>query len=71
MKELYIEDSLFAELIAYSNELKKTKDEIIKEALISYFDKADEILSDKMIDEIKKGNEKLFTLDEVKKELNV
>ena len=71
MKTLLVEDTLYEELKSYANELNKNIDEIVKEAISNYFDKLDEVISDKVIDDIKNGKEKLYSLDEIKKELGV
>ena len=66
-----LDESLLSILDNYAQELDKTRTFIIEKAVSSYFDTLDEIISDKRIDEIKQGNIKVFSLEEVKKELRL
>jgi len=62
---------LLSELDAYAKELERTRTYLIEKAITSYFDKLDEIIADRRIDEIKKGKEKPVTLEEVLKKSGV
>ena len=46
---IQINKSVLKELESYSEELNKTKESLIEEAIIAYFNKLDEELSDKRI----------------------
>lgn len=66
-----LEESLLHDLDSYAHEIDRTRTYIIEKAVGSYFDTLDEIISDKRIDEVKKGTVEIFTLDQVAKELGL
>ncbi|NOX18190.1 MAG: ribbon-helix-helix protein, CopG family [Chlorobi bacterium] len=68
---LRLDPKLLSELDAYAKELERTRTYLIEKAITSYFDKLDEIIADRRIDEIKKGKEKPVTLEEVLKKSGV
>ncbi len=66
-----LDEELLRELDSYAKELDRTRTYLIEKAISNYFDTLDEIISDKRIDEVKKGNVEVFTLEEVAKELGL
>lgn len=66
-----IDESLLHDLDSYATELDRTRTYIIEKAVSNYFDTLDEVISDKRIDEVKKGNVEVYTLDEVAKNLGL
>ena len=66
-----LDEDLLRELDSYAKELDRTRTYLIEKAISNYFDTLDEIISDKRIDEVKKGNVEVFTLEEVAKELGL
>ena len=49
----------------YANELDKTRTKLIEKAIEFYFDKLDEMVADKRIDNLKSGKTKVIPLEEV------
>ena len=66
-----LEESLLHDLDSYAHEIDRTRTYIIEKAVGKYFDTLDEIISDKRIDEVKKGSVEVFTLNQVAKELGL
>ena len=66
-----LEESMLEELDCYAKELDRTRTYLIEKAVTNYFDTLDEMISDKRIDDVKKGNVELFTLEEVTKQLGL
>lgn len=66
-----LEESMLQELDLYAHELDRTRTYLIEKAVSQYFDTLDEMISDKRIDEIKAGNTKVYTLDEVVQKLGL
>jgi len=66
-----MDESLLSELDNYAKELERSRTYLIEKAVSSYFDTLDEMISDKRIDEVKKGNIELFTLEQVIEELDL
>ena len=66
-----MDESLLSELDNYAKELERSRTYLIEKAVSSYFDTLDEMISDKRIDEVKKGNIELFTLKQVIEELDL
>lgn len=66
-----LEESMLQELDLYAHELDRTRTYLIEKAVSQYFDTLDEMISDKRIDEIKAGNTKVYTLDEVIQKLGL
>ncbi len=54
-----------------AKELNKTRTNLIEKAIEYYFDRLDEIVSDKRIDDIKSGKIELYTLEQVAKKLEL
>ncbi len=66
-----LDEDLLKELDSYAKELDRTRTYLIEKAISNYFDTLDEIISDKRIDEVKKGKVEVFTLEEIAKELGL
>jgi predicted transcriptional regulator len=66
-----LDEDLLKELDTYAKELDRTRTYLIEKAISNYFNTLDEIISDKRIDEVKKGNVEVFTLEEIAKELGL
>ena len=66
-----LDESLLYNLDSYAKELDRTRTYIIEKAVSNYFDTLDEIISDKRIDEVKKGNVPVYSLEEVAKQLGL
>ena len=66
-----LEESLLADLDSYAKELDRTRTYIIEKAVSTYFDTLDEMISDKRIDEFKKGNVEVFSLEQVAQQLGL
>ena len=66
-----IDETLLHDLDMYANELDRTRTYLIEKAVSAYFDNLDEMISDKRIDELKKGNVEVYTLDDVAKKLGL
>ena len=55
----------------YALELDKTRTSLIEKAIELYFDKLDEMVADKRIDNIKSGKTTLVSLEEVFKKAGI
>jgi len=66
-----LEESLLSDLDSYAQELDRTRTYIIEKAVGAYFDTLDEMISDKRIDEVKKGNVEVFSLEQVAEQLGL
>jgi predicted DNA-binding protein len=55
----------------YAKELDRTRTYIIEKAVSTYFDTLDEMISDKRIDEVKKGNVEVISLEQVASQLGL
>ncbi|OQX73765.1 MAG: CopG family transcriptional regulator [Campylobacteraceae bacterium 4484_4] len=66
-----LDEELLYDLDNYAKELDRTRTYIIEKAISTYFDTLDEMISDKRIDEVKKGNVELYTLEDVAKQLGL
>jgi predicted transcriptional regulator len=66
-----LDEALLAELDACASELDRTRTYLIEKAISSYLDTLDEMISDKRIDDIKSGKEKLISLEEVFKQAGI
>ncbi len=66
-----MDTSLLAELDDYAKELEQTRTYIIEKAVNTYFDTLDEMISDKRIDEVKKGDVEVFSLEQVANKLGL
>jgi len=66
-----ISDFLVDELNTISKELDEKKSHIVEKALSLYFDLLDEKISDKRLDDLKSGKEKVIPASEVFEELGI
>jgi predicted transcriptional regulator len=66
-----LDESLLSDLDSYAHELDRTRTYIIEKAVGTYFDTLDEMISDKRIDEVKKGNVEVFSLEQVAQQLGL
>lgn len=57
-----LEKEMLNSLDSYALELEKTRTSLIENAIAAYFDKLDEIVSDKRIDALKKGETEVIPL---------
>lgn len=68
---LRMDETLLNDLDMYAKELDRTRTYLVEKAISSYFDNLDEMISDKRIDEIKKGETEVYTLEQVAMELGL
>ena len=66
-----LDESLLSDLDSYAQELDRTRTYIIEKAVGTYFDTLDELVSDQRIDEVKKGNVEIFSLEQVARQLGL
>ena len=66
-----LEKDILVTLDEYANELDKTRTSLIEKAIEYYFDKLDEMVADKRIDNIKNGKTKAVPLEDVFKEAGI
>jgi predicted transcriptional regulator len=66
-----LEESLLKELDSYAVELDRTRTYLIEKAVSAYFDTLDEMISDQRIDEVKKGNVEVYSLEQVAQQLGL
>ena len=60
-----LEQDIIQTLDEYANELDKTRTKLIEKAIEFYFDKLDEMIADKRIDNLKSGKTKIIPLEAV------
>lgn len=68
---IQINKSVLKELEFYAEELNKTKEILIEEAIIAYSNKLDEELSDKRIHDIKFAKYPLFSFEDMVKNIDL
>ncbi len=66
-----LENGVVDTLDEYAKELKKSRTSLIEKAIELYFDKLDEMVADKRIDDIKNGRSTLISLEEVFKKAGI
>ncbi len=66
-----LEESLLNDLDSYAQELDRSRTYLIEKAVTTYFDTLDEMISDKRIDEVKKGSVEVFSLEQVAQKLGL
>ncbi len=66
-----LDELLLSDLDNYAKELDRTRTYIIEKAVCAYFDTLDELVSDQRIDEVKKGNVEIFSLEQVAQQLGL
>ncbi|MEA1967239.1 MAG: CopG family transcriptional regulator [Thermodesulfobacteriota bacterium] len=57
-----LEKEMLTSLDSYAVELEKTRTSLIEKAIDAYFDKLDELISDKRIDSLKRGETEVVPL---------
>ena len=60
-----LEKDVVQNLDDYAKELDKTRTSLIEKAIDLYFDKLDEMVADKRIDNLKNGTSEVVSLEEV------
>jgi predicted transcriptional regulator len=60
-----LEKDIVENLDEYAQELDKTRTSLIEKAIELYFDRLDEMIADKRIDNLKSGKTKVVPLEEV------
>ena len=60
-----LERDIIQTLDEYADELDKTRTKLIEKAIEFYFDKLDEMIADKRIDNLKSGKTKIIPLEAV------
>jgi predicted transcriptional regulator len=68
---LRLERETLTALDRYAKELERPRTFLIEKAISAYFDKLDEMIADKRIDEIKKGSQNPITLEYVLKKAGI
>ena len=66
-----MDENLLSNLDEYAKEMDRTRTYIIEKAVSAYFDTLDEMISDKRIDDIKKGNTEVYSLEQVAAKLGL
>ena len=66
-----LEKDVLETLDGFANELDKTRTSLVEKAIELYFDKLDEMVADKRIDDLKSGKTKIVTLEEVFKKAGI
>ena len=66
-----LEKDILETLDEYASELDKTRTSLIEKAIELYFDKLDEMVADKRIDDLKSGKTSLVPLEEVFKKAGI
>ena len=66
-----LEKDVVQTLDEYAKELDKTRTSLVEKAIELYFDKLDEMLADKRIDDLKAGRTTLVPLEEVFKKAGI
>lgn len=66
-----LEKEIIETLDEYASELDKSRTSLIEKAIELYFDKLDEMVADKRIDNLKSGKSKVISLEEVFKQAGI
>ena len=66
-----MDETLLSNLDNYAKELERSRTYLIEKAVSAYFDKLDEMISDKRIDDIKAGKTEVYSLEEVAQKLGL
>ncbi len=68
---LRLENEMLTALDSYSKELERPRTFLIEKAISAYFDKLDEMVADKRIDEIKTEKANVVSLESVLKKAGI
>jgi predicted DNA-binding protein len=66
-----MDEELLKELDGYARELERSRTYLIEKAVSAYFDTLDEMVADQRIDRVREGKSRLYSLEEVTKELGL
>lgn len=66
-----LEKDVISSLDSYASELDKTRTSLVEKAIELYFDRLDEMVADKRIDDIKSGKTTIVSLEEVFKRAGI
>ena len=66
-----LEKDVIRSLDSYASELEKTRTSLVEQAIELYFDKLDEMVSDKRIDNLKSGKTEVVSLVDVFKKAGI
>ena len=66
-----MDEELLSNLDNYAKELERSRTYLIEKAVSAYFDKLNEIISDKRIDDIKARKTEVYSLEEVAQKLGL
>jgi len=66
-----LEKDVVQTLDEYAQELDRTRTSLVEKAIELYFDKLDEMIADKRIDNLKSGNSTVVTMEEVFKKAGI
>jgi len=66
-----MDEELLKELDGYARELERSRTYLIEKAVGAYFDTLDEMVADQRIDRVREGKSRLYSLEEVTKELGL
>ena len=66
-----IQKELLQNLDEYATELEKTRTSLIESAIEFYFDKLDEMVADRRVDNLKNGKSSVISLEDVFKKAGI
>jgi len=66
-----LEKDILQTLDQYAKELDKTRTSLVEKAIELHFDRLDEMISDKRIDDLKSGKSEVIPLEEVFKKAGI
>ena len=66
-----LEKDVVQTLDSYASELEKTRTSLVEQAIELYFDKLDEMVADKRIDNLKSGKTEVVSLEDVFKKAGI
>jgi len=69
--KIQMDDALFFDLESCAKELQQSTSSLIEKAVSAYFDKLDEVISDRRMDNIKAGRTETIPMEEVFKKAGI
>ncbi|ADV47294.1 ribbon-helix-helix protein, CopG family [Nitratifractor salsuginis] len=66
-----LEEEMLEQLDEYAHELNKTRTSLVEKAIELYFDRLDEMVADRRIDDLKKGKSEVVSIEEVFKKAGI